>query len=476
MAYPVPHLKFVGENVIRVYHPAPIEPFTYLTASVAAAGTTLTVKNTNGFTNSDPQDLLLFERLGNENAEIKRINASVSAGTSLTCTAVDLAHPIDTPISKILFDQIEIRGGTTAATAASGSGTIVQFSGSNTSPINVSGPYTDFVVTGTTYAFYAARFQNSLSTTTYYSGYSDGVASTDFTFKNVGFIIRTALDNLNEKISDKISLAWLYDQVYLGELDIAKRLKRWSWLIEPDYDMGNLTTGDRSMSLPSDIEDNQTNKSILGLRIGNGENLWYMDRAEFEDSQSGVSFTTMSSTAAVGATTLVLTNSRDFADSGSVNIAGTLYAYTGNTRATNTLTGLTALAAEITSGTNVWKEVTFSEPLRYTVVDGTVVWECPIDSTLTGRNVWLDYYKTPVRVNSDSDDVTVNDSDAVRLYIERAIQNKKMNGALPADHISNILYEQRVKLLIQNELTGQKIRITPQTIERDFNRSSRRRF
>ena len=471
--YPAPKIKFIGENVIRAYHPEPLEPFSFLTASVAAAGVTLTLKSNLGFSNTDPQDLILFERLGNEAAEIKRVNGTITAGTSLTVQALTLAHPIDTPVSKILFDQIVVTGGTTAAIAASGSGTIVQFAGSDTTNINVSGPYTDFIVTGTTYAYYSARFYNSLATTAYYSGYADGVAATGLDSSSVGAVISLALENLGESVNEKFSMPWLLEQVYQAELDVSKRLKRWSWLVEHDYDAGNLATGDEGFTLPTDIADAETDKSILGLRLGTGPNLWYQGKAEFEEDHNGVAFTTLSSTAAIGATTLVLTDSRDFEDSGSVNIAGTSYAYTGNTRSTNTLTGLTALAAEITSGNNVWQNATFSEPLRYTVTDGDVLFECPVESELNGRNVWLDYYKKVTKADSDGDLLSVPDSGVVRLYVERSILEKKMGGSIPLDHAAHVKYEQRVKALITNEMTGQPLRLVPQTVEHGFNKRFR---
>jgi hypothetical protein len=452
MAYPVPHIKRVGENVIRVYHPEVVEPSTYLTATVAASGTTLTVKSNLGFSNDDPQDLLLFEGFGSEGAEIKRINGAITAGTSLTVAAVTFNHAIDTRISKVLFNQVELSG----ATALAGSKTSIA-----TVAINVSGLYTDYIVTGTTYAFYFARFYNSLATTPYYGGYSDGISASDYDTNTVGYVKRNAFSTLNEEPGEKFSDVWIFDKVYEGERDVTKRLKRWSWLINEDYDAGNAATGVISFTLPTNIEDNKTNKSILGLRIGTGENLEYLGKAEYEERQVGVAHTTTSTTATIGATTLVLTDSRDFDDSGSVNIAGTSYTYTANTRSTGTLSGLTALAAEITSGTDVWQDATFGEPRFYTVIEGDVYLDVPVSSDFNGRNIWLDYYITPTKANSDGDALTVNDPMVIQLYLEREIKRKKLSGELPKDDISNVLYEQRVALLIMNELSGQPISLRP---------------
>ncbi len=458
MSYPTPKLKWIRDNVLRIYHPEIIEPTTYLTATIAIGGTTLTVKNNIAFSNTDPQDLLLLGSLGSEGTEIKRVNGAVTAGTSLTCQATTFAHGIDTPVSKILFDSFEVSG----ATTLTGSKTVVQFASSNTTPINVNGDYTDFVVTGTTYSFYFVRFYNSLVTTPYYSAYSDGTAASDFTVKTVGFVRRNAFDNTGEEFGGEIfNNQWLYDQLYLVELDIAKRLKRWSWLIVQDYDMGDITTGLDSYALPTDIEDNQTNKSILGLRIGTGSNMYYLDKADFELSRTGVSHTTMLSTAAISATSFVLTDSNDITNSGSVNIAGTSYGYTTNTRSTDTLSGITAISAQILAGTDVWQGLNFAEPMEYTVNNGTAYFVTPPPSTLSGRNIWIDYYKTVTRLDSDGDTITVNDPSAVIAGLKVKIKERKSNGAISPSDPAVIEYETKVKRLIENELSGQNISIVP---------------
>lgn len=457
MAYQSPRIKWVRDNVLRIYHPEVLEPTTYLTGTVAAGGTTLTVKSNLGFSNTDPEDLLLIGSLGSEGTEIKRINGAITAGDSLTVQATTFAHGIDTAISKILFNKFEVSGASTLG----GSKTVVTFNGANETPINVNGEYTDFVVTGSTYAFYFVRFYNSLSTTPYYGAYSDGIAATDFTVKTVGFIARNAFENSGEERGGIFSDTWLSDQIYLVEQDISKRLERWSWLVSQEYDLGNITTGLDSIALPSDIEDNQTNKSILGLRIGTGENMWYVDKADFELAREGVAHTTFASTASIGATSFVLTDSNDFTNTGSVNVAGTEYSYTTNTRSTDTLSGITATAAEITSGTDAWQGVTFGEPREYTVNNGTLYFVTPPSSDFSGRNIWLDYYKTPARTDGDGDTITVNDSGAVIAGLKVKIKERKMNGAISPTDPAVLEYETKVKRLVENELSGQHVSMVP---------------
>lgn len=453
MSYPALKTKKVRDNVVRIFHPETVEPGSYLTASVAAAGVTLTLKSNLGFSNTDPQDLVLFEGFGNEAAEIKRVNGAVTAGTSLTVQALTFAHGIDTPVLKVLFNQYELSG----ASTATGSKTVIA-----TTDINVNGPWTDAIVTGTTYAFYFVRGYNSLATTPYFGAYSDAIAAAGFDPKNVGFIREQAFGAMGEAIGKQFTNDWVYDQVYLGELEVSKRLKRWSWLSSYDYDLGNVTTGMASIALPSDIEDSDTQKSILGLRIGNGVNMTYLDRPEFEQLMQGVATTTLASTAAIGATSFTLTDSRDFGDSGSVIIAGTTYSYTTNTRATNVLSGITAIAAEITSGTQVWQNIGFSEPTRYTVKDGSAYFENPPSSDFSGRNIWLDYYKSPTRVDSDGDSISVNDPKVIISYLKMKIAEKKAKGSLSPTDNSILEFERGVTKLIENEISGVKLHLVPQ--------------
>src|SRR3990167_2455612 len=410
MAYSFPKLEQVKDNVIRIHHPETVEPSTYLTASVAASGTALTVENNARFAQ---YDLLLFEGFGVERAEIGQISAAVTAGTALTVDATVFAHGINTKISNILFDQVEISG----ATTATGSKTSIA-----TVNLNVDDGYTDYIVSGTTYAFYFARFYNSQAQTPYYSAYCDAIASTDHGVTTIGFIRRNAFKNIGHEFGGRFTEQWVYDQIYLCELDLVKTKPKWGLLRVDNYDIGTLTTGDDKMALPSDIEDSKTNKSIRGLRISNNENMWHIERPEFEDEMDGIGVTTVATEAAIGATTLVLTDSDDFDTSGTIRIQGTEYAYTGNNRTTNTLSGFTAFTAAILAASVVWQGNTNGEPRRYTVTDGYVYFVTPPASDFNGRSVFIDYNKTATRPNSDGDAVTfVSDPQVYISWLEVAI-------------------------------------------------------
>lgn len=452
MSYPPPKIISVSDNVIRIAHPEPIEPSTYLTASVSATGTTITVKDNDWLSNTDPQDLLLFEGFGMSAGEIKKVNGAVTSGTSITVAALTYGHAIDCMVSRVLYDQVEISGSSTAT----GSKTTI-----DTVYVDVSGKWTDYVVKGTAYSYYHARFKNSQATTPYYSAYSAAVASTGFASGILGYVAALAVSDLGEDMPDE---QWIYDHIYRCENDVAKRLKRWSWLISNDYDLGNATTGDISVALPSDIEDKNTVKSVLGFRIGTGVNLSYMTNHEYETQLEGVAKTTIATTAAIGATSVILTDSRDFDDSGSFEVQGTAYAYTTNTRATNTLSGITALTAELTAGLNAVQNWDDGEPLAYAVKDGYLYFDVPLDSDFNGMNYWLDYNRKPTKNDSLGDSLLIPNDEIYVRWLKKAMLEKRNGEPLRIDHPAKLEYEEKVAQLIDNEITGTGMRLVPREL------------
>lgn len=449
MAYEAPSLELVKDNLIRVYHPRLLTPATYLTASVAATGTTLTVANNDGFADNDP---VLLEGFGSPPAEIKDITASPTYGTSITLTAVTFAHPINTAVYRLPFNQIEVSGTDTTG----GTKTVIA-----TVDINPTAPYTEYVVSGTTYLYYYVRFYNSVAGTPYYGAYSDEFAAIDLAINSVGAIRRMAFQNLGVEFSGIFSPDWVYDQIYQCEADVLKTKEVWGEMVIYDASLGTVTTGMPRIALPSDIDLTKTNRGVLGVRIANGRNIDFIDWKGFQLEMEGVSYTTLATTAIVGATTLVLTDSADFSDSGTVNIAETEYTFTGNTRATNTLTGLTALTAEITSGAHVWEGATFGEPDSYSVNSGYIYFNVPVDADFVDRTIWADYFKTAVRPNSDGDIVSFNDPLMYVKYLEVAIKKRKGNGEIAMTDDSFIKFEAMKKQLALRDKSPYTSRIVP---------------
>lgn len=461
--------KIIKDSILQIDHQSlPSTPATFLTAAVSAGGTTLTVRDNAGFSNSSGGDLVLIGNFGDERSEIKVINGAVTAGTSLTTTAMTFDHPINTPVRKILFDKIEVYGNSTATSAGSSART--------NSPVTIdaSSLYTEFVVVdGNEAAFYGVRPIRSVATT-YNGSYSDFIAATGFTSGTVGFIIDQAFKATTTDIAQtgKYSKQWAYDQIFLGEQEVSKELKKWSWLQQFEYDAGNVTLGVNHFTLPTDLADRNTPKQIQGLRIGTGNNLSYMTKSEYEYLYQNAATTTVGTTYIAAAATIVLTDSRDFTASGGINVyTGTntidSVSYTTNTRSTSTLTGVTSNDNGGTAGEPVWQGEPQGKPSRYTIYEGEVYFDAVPDTTtdLVGTNIWLDYYKTVTRVDSDGDSITVPDPLCIQYWLETQIKRSKNNGNIAADDTSWIGYQRAKKKLLDLETSGQGTYLVPSFYE-----------
>lgn len=94
---------------------------TWLTASVAAAGTTLTVKAVDNIAWAD-NDWVIVGEIGAPNAEVLQINGAVSDGTSLTVDnagsgGARYAHAANEPVYRIDYNQVRFARGTTTVGA-----------------------------------------------------------------------------------------------------------------------------------------------------------------------------------------------------------------------------------------------------------------------------------------------------------------------------------------------------------------------
>lgn len=185
------------------------QPKTILTAALAASGTTLTVGSTGGFTNND---YLVLGKIGEEKTEVVKIGATVSAGTSITIGACSYAHDIDTPVTKIDYNQVVFYHGTT--TTASDSSALAA-----TQAIDPTEIYTYYEDTTYTTGYAFIRFYNSTSGN--YSVYSDAISYAEKTgytprmLRSIRNQIRRKIgqtdelnsDYTNEEIDEEINIA-----------------------------------------------------------------------------------------------------------------------------------------------------------------------------------------------------------------------------------------------------------------------------
>lgn len=437
----------------------------FLDADAAVGATTLTANGMFFAVN----DYIILGQPGQEKSEIVKIQSVTNVLITLTTITV-FSHNRGDVITSIEYNQIVPE----RATSISGS-----YSALTTIDINpqVSETYLQRSGDATTDA-YQFRFYNS--TSGLYSGYSDPVLASGYDDNSVYAIKVRALLQMGEKVSDLITDDFLNDALNEGRRivdmgtatvdGVSQRVLRWSFRTKFNTDIGSIIPGQWSVSAPSDLRDRNTYKNILGLRLGRSN--WpcvYQDQRRFRQNYLNVGHTTLNGAILSGATSIALTSSGDFDDSGVIIIAAQNVSsvkdtvnYTTNTLSTSTLGTVTGVAANAASGTDVWQEATFGMPTAYTIDNGVIYFDVPFDDIYAGENIYLDYYQALQPVNSDSDLVDEPFYDLYVPFLKWKIKYLKANGNLnPKDDGDYLLFQQGLGELISQEVLGQNVNFVP---------------
>ena len=411
-----PNIIQVKDNVVQVTLPY-IEGTkdTYLTAAPAAGATSLTVKDNSDFSQND---YVMVGTPGNQQSEIVRITAVVTAGTALTTTALTFSHGNGAKITLLRYNQVGIYGSSSASDAAP---TLI---GSVTG-IDVKRGYNE-IVASTTYAYYYARFYNVQTTT--YSSYSDSAAAGGLSSLARGEIKREFLSIYNETIDDLISDDWLNRSINRWQRDLLKRRKQWSFLRA--ISRTDTVQDQQNYTLPSDIFDTQDPDSIVSVKYKDQVELTYIDQRAFLLMTSAYIGTTLAAAVAVIDTSITLTDSSDFAaptsGTATINIQGDAITYTTNTKATGVLSGVTGITAIHSSGDECWQTYTTGQPMYYTIDSGKLkVYPIP-SSAYAGNNLTIEYWKKFVDLADDQDETLFTKVNNIYLYLhwQSAVRRK----------------------------------------------------
>lgn len=435
---------------------------TFLSADEAAAQTTLSVISGRNFS---ANEYVLVGNLGEEKAEIRKVSSQTD--TTLVTDALLFAHSRGTKIQFIPYNQIVISRSTNAG---------VDYTPLDA--IDIRPDSSETYIQRTTDAstdYYKYRFYNS--TSTLYSAYSDPVIATGFADNSVWSIKKRALSQLGEKIGDVISDEFLNEALWEGrrELDQDEGIGKWSFRIKRNANVGSIIPGTYQLTLPTDLRRPNTNENILSIRIGqDGQPLDYQDIVRFNKNYYGIYHTTLNGAVADTDTSIVLTDSGDFDESGTIKVAAVSVAtiidsidYTANTEATNTISGVTGIqTGGHTTGMDVWQDASFGLPTAYTI-DGEnkkAEFDIPFDDDYAGENVYMDYYATLPERDSDSDLLDEPFYDIFIPFLKFKIKYLKANGNINLTTDSDfLLWERGKKTAIIKEKLGQSIYFVPST-------------
>lgn len=438
---------------------------TFLTTDISSGGSTLTVQSITGYAINQ---IICIGEIGEENTEIvKTHNATAPSGTTITLLSnLAFSHNRGTKIYIIDYDQIEISWSLIIAGVKDILDTInIQADQSETL-------YNDIVEVG---GYYFSRFKNSFAPVTY-SEYSDPIPYGGQGANTVWAIKNRALKDLGEKVDGEIiSDEWLNEALWEGrrELDEDEGIGKWSFRIKRNYNAGSIIPGTYQLTLPNDLRRPTTADNILSIRIGkDGQPLDHEDIVRFNRNYYGMPRTTLNGVVAAIDTSITLTDSGDFEESGSIYVAGDsvddtidTITYTANTETTNVISGVTGIQASgHATGKDVWQNAAFGLPSTFAIngENRKAEFDVPFADEYAGENIIMDYYKSLPVYNSDSDELDEPEYDLFVDWLKWKIKYKKSNGKLkPTEDGDFLLWEKKKKSFIAKERLGQDIFLIP---------------
>lgn len=388
-------------------------------ADVALGSATITVDNITGFA---VDQYVLIGDFGDSSAEIIKLHSSTApTGNTITfATNTVKDHYTDTKVTVIDYNQVEF----SRATTLTGSKSVLTTKA--VSPDRLETLYSD-VTNLTGYAFF--RFKNS--TTSVYSQYSSGINYTGLDNASVQRMVDKACRDTGVVIGDDFST----EEMLLDDANDAQdAITDFDWkfeLVKNDtsltatqyentYDLSGLTY---ELKYPGIVQ------GIKSVKFS-GARLDYIDNDEMDNEYRDVVRTTVATQAGVGATSIVLTNTKELPDVGTVYINGLAINYTTNTTSTNTLSGISAstITSILPVASIVWHNINPGLPTKYTItINNEIVLNVPVDEDYNGYSFTFEYLKKLTRFTDFASVTEVPFTDIFPDFIKAKIEQRKRN-------------------------------------------------
>lgn len=406
------------------------KPKTYLTAASASGGGTLTVESIAGFSVGV---YAILGVLGEERTEIVRLHTSTApSGSTITLNAnTSYRHEIGTPVQLTDYNQVRFYRDTETVTADALFADATALAAAADISVDQMESIYDDTTNTTGHGFY--QFQNSATSAA--ASASDPIPYTGFTVDAAHTILIRALSQATAEVSPRLQYDRLFDFLNDAISIMNARSKRWSETKVLDSLLDSLATGDWEFNLPSTIASKTDPSAIISVRIRGYKPLVYKPMRDWNLATYDLQYSTVATTFTSAATTIVLTSSYDFNDSGTVMIDGDTISYTGNTRSTGTLTGVTGIASTHTAGTYAFQNFDQNVPQVYTVSSSGKIRIYPIvPSDLNNRALYISYYREIPSVDSLGDRVLVENVEPLISYVAYRIKKYVSGGAVsPTD-------------------------------------------
>lgn len=338
-----------------------------------------------------------------------------------------LPHSASTLVSVIPYDQVQF----SIATTISGMKTVLV-----TSPLLVDQFYTEYDDDTNTSGFYFARFKNTI--TGLFSTYSDPAPYEGYGILSARAVIDSALGEINKNTSQVLSDVFAFTQLDNCQTECIRELKRWSFLQKFNFNIGQAGTGEWKLPMPTDVDDQNTNRSIYLLKFGANPRLTWVDFEKFNDLLNDMVYSTLATPLIVGDTTMTLVESSDFVsdgsgtgnNSGTVQIGANTYSYTANDIDTGVLTLQDAITSDNTAveGADVFGNIQTGLPTYWTTYGGYIYWFPVTAAAYNLKNMYLSYYVKQVRITSDYDNLVIPDPMVAVNYLCWKFLKKLNNG------------------------------------------------
>lgn len=389
-----------------------------MTADKAAASGAITVDNISGFSVGK---YILLGNFGEPTAEIIRIHAATApTGTTITLASNTVFdHFSDTPVTLINYNQVEF----SRATTLTGSKSVLA-----TQAIEADRLESGYVDLTNSTGFAFVRFKNSSDSV--YSSYSTGVSYSGLSYLSVSEIVKNACDNCGLNIGD----AYASESQLLNDANRCQdEITKLDWVQEIVKDSSSLAATENEdtyalSSLTNTIKYTGTAQAIKSVLFGS-DILKQIDPDDMDEIKSGTTKSYLNGAVSQYATSIVLDDSSEFADSGYVTVGSLTFAYTTNTVSTNTLSGISASAitSALSDNASVWQGSTNGYPTKYCVLDGNIILDAPVDTEYVGYKIKITYLKEMSQFTEFADTVEFPFINAFENYIGSRIERRKKN-------------------------------------------------
>lgn len=429
---------------IRIKHPDLSERTkTSIISPFSVGGTALSVRDNHGFADDD---WMILGNPGSSKTEEIDVSAAVTRGTAITVTisTTKFSHEIDTPVYKVLERGIKIYGAATDG----GSGTLIASIDALTTPIadaamiQWSKPWTEYTLisTDTAYAYYYVQFTDGTTV----GAASDYVIAAGQPYNSGKSVVESALKLARAEVDGQL-ISW----DYLLELvnDWQDTVSHYvlpdgtvkDWPFEEFEELTSLTTTQNEnayavSSLTADLKYPDSKQGIIQMKLG-ADDLEYVDLDEYERQMNGNVRTEVQTQAAIGATSLVLDDTSELGDDGSIYVGtqSAVITYTTKDDATDTISGIPAsgtgsITATATVDAVVWQNIAPGTPKQYTMFNGEILLPIPPDSDSAGLHIKVKGYKALDRVDSLSDISPIPFPHIAKYFLASEIEYRKKNS------------------------------------------------